>query len=177
LLKNCKDIGIKEEELNKLAPKMAEEAIEEIVGKCKILWLPDHIAHMVRKEQFREFILPYLNKILDKYKNAFRIWHNEGYVGYMLEEVDRINAEVWHLGPKEDMAKCKEKTHFCVWGNIKPTDLTNMSTDYIRQKCEEIISKVGLGKFWLSTGGGVSVDTSFKNIDVMVEVADKYSKK
>jgi len=27
LLKNCKDIGIKEEELNKLAPKMAEEAI------------------------------------------------------------------------------------------------------------------------------------------------------
>ncbi|MEM1574202.1 MAG: uroporphyrinogen decarboxylase family protein [Candidatus Methanomethylicaceae archaeon] len=153
------------------------EAIEEIVGKCKVLWLPDHLPHMLRKEQFREFVLPYLNKIFGRYKNAFRIWHNEGYVGYMLDEVDKIDAEVWHLGPKENIAICKEKTHFCIWGNIKPIDLANMSPDQVKQKCEEIISIVKPGRFWLSTGGGVSVGTPFKNIDMMVKVAEKYSKK
>ncbi|MGQ9515022.1 MAG: uroporphyrinogen decarboxylase family protein [Thermoproteota archaeon] len=46
------------------------EAIEEIVGPCRVLLIPDHSAHMVGKEQFREFVLPYLNKVFGKYRKA-----------------------------------------------------------------------------------------------------------
>ena len=73
------------------------EAIEEVVGKCKILFIPDHMASMVSKKFFNEFILPYLNKVFNKYPKALRIWHNEGSCEHMLDAIDKIKADVWQL--------------------------------------------------------------------------------
>jgi len=153
------------------------KAIEEIVGPCKVLWVPDHIPHMLGKKQFQEFVLPYFNKVFGRYKNALRIWHNEGNVSHILEAVDKIDAEVWHFGPSEDIAKCIEKTHFCLQGNIHPPDFVKMSPEQVKIKCEDIISKAGARRLWLSTDGGMSPGTPFRNIDVMVSVAKKYGKK
>ncbi|MEM3873174.1 MAG: uroporphyrinogen decarboxylase family protein [Nitrososphaeria archaeon] len=153
------------------------KAIEDIVGPCKLLFVPDHVPHMVGKEQFREFVLPYLNKILNNYNNALRIWHNEGNTSHIIEEIDKINAEVWHFGPAENIPKCMEKTHFCLMGNIHPPDLVKMSPQDVIKACENILSKTGAKRFWLSTGGGMSPNTPFKNIDAMVFIAKKFSKK
>jgi len=152
------------------------KAIEEIVGPCKLLFVPDHIPHMMGKEQFREFVLPYLNKIFGNYKNALRIWHNEGKTSHMIEEVDKIEAEVWHFGPMENIPKCIEKTHFCLMGNIHPPDFAKMSPEQVKIICEDIIAKTGAKRLWLSTGGGMSPGTPFKNIDAMISVAKKYSR-
>jgi len=153
------------------------KAIEEIVGSCKLLFIPDHVPHMTGKEQFREFVLPYLNKILGQYKSALRLWHNEGGTGHMLEEVDNIDAEIWHFGPSENIPKCIEKTHFCLMGNIHPPDFAKMSPEQVSTACEDIISKAGAKRLWLSTGGGMSPGTPFKNIDAMVSIAKKYSRR
>jgi len=152
------------------------EAIEAVVGPCKVLWIADHIPSMVGRQQFKEFILPYFNKIFGKYKGALRIWHNEGYVGYMLEEVDKIDSEVWHFGPKEDLVECRSKTHFCLQGNIHPPDFAKMTPKEVESRCEEIIFKSGRNKLWLSTGGGVSPGTPLRNIDSMVKVAERLSR-
>jgi len=149
------------------------EAAEEVVGPCKILWVADHSPHMVGKRQFQEFILPYLNKVFSRYKGAFRIWHNEGSVGHMLDEIDKIDAEVWHFGPFDDEIQCRAKTHFCLQGNIHPPYFSKYMPKEVEEKCEELISKVGLGKFWLSTGGGMAPGTPFKNIDAMIKTAKK----
>jgi|GEM_PF-2041612 len=151
-------------------------AIEEVVGPCKVLWVPDHIPHMMGKKQFQEFVLPYLNKVFGRYKGALRVWHNEGAVGHMLEEVDKIDAEVWHFGPSEDVARCRLKTHFCLQGNIHPPDFVKMSERQVVEECEKLISMAWPGKFWLSTGGGMSPGTPFRNIDAMVSVAKRYEK-
>jgi len=149
------------------------EAIEEVVGPCKVLWIADHTPHMVGKEQFLEFILPYLNKVFSRYKGALRIWHNEGKVSHMLEEIDKIDAEVWHFGPFDDAVQCRAKTHFCLLGNLHPPDFAKYTPKEIEEKCRELISKVGIGKFWLSTGGGMAPGTPLRNIEVLIKVAKK----
>jgi uroporphyrinogen-III decarboxylase len=151
------------------------KAIEEIVGKCKFLIVPDHSPHMVNKEQFNEFILPYLNKIFARYKGALRLWHNEGKVGRIIEDIDKIDAEVWHFGPFDDEIVVRAKTHFCLMGNIHPPEFAKFSPEEVDTKCKELIRKVGVGKFWLSTGGGMAPNTPFKNIDAMVNAARKYA--
>ncbi|MEM2178703.1 MAG: uroporphyrinogen decarboxylase family protein [Candidatus Methanomethylicaceae archaeon] len=151
------------------------EAMEEIVGKCKVLWIPDHTPHMVNKEQFNEFVLPYLNKVFGKYKGAFRIWHNEGKVGNKLEDIDKIDAEVWHFGPFDDVTQVRAKTHFCLQGNLHPPYFAKYSIKEVEEECKKLIMNIGIGKFWLSTGGGLAPNTPFKNIDVMVKIAKKYT--
>lgn len=150
------------------------EAAEEVVGPCKVLWIPDHSPHMVGKKEFKEFILPYLNKVFSLYNGALRIWHNEGSVGHMLDEVDKIDAEVWHFGPFDDEVQCRAKTHFCLQGNIHPPYFARYTPKEVEEKCGELISKVGIGKFWLSTGGGMAPGTPFKNIEAMIKSAEKY---
>jgi uroporphyrinogen-III decarboxylase len=151
------------------------EAMEEIVGKCKVLWIPDHTPHMVNKEQFNEFVLPYLNKVFGKYKGALRIWHNEGKVGNKLRDIDKIDAEVWHFGPFDDVTQVRAKTHFCLQGNLHPPYFAKYSIKEIEEKCKELIMNIGIGKFWLSTGGGMAPGTPFRNIDAMIKFAKKYT--
>jgi uroporphyrinogen-III decarboxylase len=52
-----------------------------------------------------------------------------------------------------------------------------MSPKQVKVRCEEIISKAGTRRLWLSTGGGMSPGTPFRNIDAMVAIAKKYEKK
>ena len=153
------------------------EAIEERVGKCKVLVIGDHIASMVGKELFQEFILPYLNKVFGRYKGALRVWHNEGSVGHMLEEVDKINAEVWHFGYLDAPAQCKAKTHFCLMGNIHPPLFAKFSPSEVEKECKKIIREAGEGGgLWLSTGGGLDPTTPLKNIEAMIKAAEKCGK-
>ena len=151
-------------------------AIESIVGDCKLLWIPDHTAHMVGKKQFTEFILPYLNKIYNKYPKALRVYHNEGKVDHMLEDINKINAEVWHFGPFDDARRCRNETHFCLQGNLHPPNFLSYTPEEVIQKSKELIESVGLGRFWLSTGGGLAPGTPMRNIDALIQVAKEYSR-
>jgi uroporphyrinogen-III decarboxylase len=151
------------------------EAIENIVGRCRVLVVGDHTASMVGENLFKEFILPYLNKVFSRYGSALRIWHNEGSVNHMLSEVDKIVAEVWQFGPSDDPAICKARTHFCLMGNIHPPWFAEHSPDQVEKKCREIILKAGEGGgLWLSTGGGLAPGTPLRNIEAMVKATDKW---
>ena len=153
------------------------KAIEEVVGRCRILWVPDHSPSMVGEEQFREFLLPYLNKVFDKYPKALKIWHNEGSVGHMLDAVDEIRADVWHFGAFDDPVQCKEKTHFCLQGNLHPPWMARNSPQEIEETCRDLILKIAEGgRFWLSTGGGMAPDTPFENIQAIIKAVDTYGK-
>ena len=151
------------------------EAIEEIVGKCRILFLPDHMASMVGREYFNEFILPYLNRVFNKYHKALRIWHNEGRCGHMLDAVDKLNAEVWQCGPKDDVLEIKENTHFTVCGNIHPPSILKMTPKELEDECRKLILKAATGgRFWLGTGGGMAPGTSPWHIRAFIRAVEKY---
>ena len=158
------------------------EAVEEVVGDCRLLFVPDHMAAQVRKEEMKEFIVPYLNKIFQRYNKALRIWHNEGSITRdgkvldRLEVVDKIKAEVWHFGWFDDPAICKEKTHFCLMGNLHPPGIMlKGSPGEISDASKDIISKAGEGGgLWLSTGGGMAPGTPFRNIDAMITAIERF---
>lgn len=154
------------------------EEVENILGNCKVLWMPDHMASMVGKEQFNEFVLPYYNKIFSKYNKALRIWHNEGKQGHMLDEINKIEADVWQFGAKDNPKECKEKTHFCLMGNLDPpTIMLKGRPDDVKEEARKVIlACYKQGGLWLSAGGGLAPETPFKNIDALLKAAEKYGK-
>jgi len=152
------------------------KAEEEIVGKAKKLFLPDHTPSMLNREQFNEFCLPYFNKIFDRYSGALRIWHNEGKCSKILDDVDKIHADVWHFG--DDPAICKKKTHFCLMGNLEPAGVMLKGTpEEVEEQAKEVIYEAGEGGgLWLSTAGGLAPGTPFKNIEALIRACDKYGR-
>jgi uroporphyrinogen-III decarboxylase len=154
------------------------KAQEEITGRCRLFWLPDHMPSQVGPKQFGEFMLPYMNEVFGSYKGALRIWHNEGSCGHMLEAVDKIDAEVWHFGASDDPALCKERTHFCLQGNLHPPGVMVKGTpEDVVEASRKVIEAAGEGGgLWLSTGGGMAPGTPFQNIEAMLRAVEKYGK-
>lgn len=152
-------------------------AVENIVGPCKTLFVPDHSPSMVGKEFFNEFMLPYFNRIFSRYDGALRIWHNEGRVGHMMDSIDKIEAEVWHFGFEDDPVECKKNTHFCLMGNIHPPWLVQAKPHQVEEASKKLISAIGEGGgLWLSTGGGIAPETPIENLKSLVTSVDKYGK-
>lgn len=159
------------------------EALSEIVEEPRFIFVPDHSPSFVNKEQFKEFILPYFNEFFGKYKkvlknDGLRIWHNEGRVGHMLEEVDKIDAEVWQFGASEDLNEVKNKTHFCLMGNLDPPSiLLKGSPEEVYNETVKIIKKIGEGGgLWISSGGGVAPKTPFKNLEAIIKAINEHGK-
>jgi uroporphyrinogen-III decarboxylase len=48
------------------------------------------------------------------------------------------------------------------------------TTQEVKMKCRELVDTLGLGKFWLSTGGGMAPGTPLRNLDAMVDVVKEY---
>ncbi|MFQ6076604.1 MAG: uroporphyrinogen decarboxylase family protein, partial [Candidatus Bathyarchaeia archaeon] len=122
------------------------DAVIEITGPAEYFFLADHSPSFVGTDHFNEFILPYFNRVFGRYKGALRIWHCEGSCSHMLEEVDKIDAEVWQFGAFDDPAPCKEKTHFCLMGNLHPPGVLLKGTpSEVEEAVREIIVKAGPG--------------------------------
>jgi len=151
------------------------EAMEERVGPCSLLFIPDHMASMMGAYQFNQFVLPYLNRVFNRYNKALRIWHNEGGCGYMLDSIDKLKADVWQCGPKDDLLRVKKETHFTVCGNIHPPSILKMTPRELEEKCRELILKAAPGgRFWLGTGGGMAPGTSPWHIRAFIRAVEKF---
>lgn len=150
-------------------------AIENMVGKCRVLVIADHIASMMGVRHFEEFVLSYLNKLLKRYPKAVRIWHNEGSVKHILKSVDKVKADVWHFGASDPASMCKAETHFCLMGNLYPPRFVRSSPKWVEERCKRLISEAAYGGgFWLSTGGGLASDTPMRNLDAMIKAVKIY---
>ncbi|MEM4312064.1 MAG: uroporphyrinogen decarboxylase family protein [Nitrososphaerales archaeon] len=159
------------------------ETHAEIVGEPKFYLLMDHMPSFVNAKQFEEFILPYFNRVLDKYSSVLkegglRIWHNEGRVSHMYEAIDKIHAEVWHFGGFEDISLAKKKTHFCLMGNLHPPGvLLKGSSKDVYDETVKIIKLAGeRGGLWISSGGGVAPQTPLENFEAIIKAIDDYGK-
>jgi len=165
----------------KLATKFYSDfcdEIEKIVGgPIKQFWAPDHLPSMMGKKQFLEFHLPYFNAIFGRYKkDCLRIWHNEGKVSHMLDEIDKLDADVWQFGAFDDPAECKKRTHFCLQGNLHPPGIMRrLGPKEVEEESMRVIYEAAEGGgLFLSTGGGTAPGTPFENLDAMVDAATKH---
>ncbi|MEM4311823.1 MAG: uroporphyrinogen decarboxylase family protein [Nitrososphaerales archaeon] len=157
--------------------------VEEITGEPKYVYMPDHSPSFVSKDQFLEFILPYMNRVWDHYqgvlkRGGLRIWHNEGKVSHMLDAIDKINAEVWQFGAFEDPVACKKNTHFCLMGNLHPPGILLKGTPKeVFEYTKELIFKVGGGGgLWVSSGGGIAPDTPFENLEAVLKAIEEFGR-
>ena len=152
-------------------------AVEDRVGKCRVLVVADHTASMMGRRHFEEFVLPYLNRVFKRYPKAVRVWHNEGSVKHMLGSVDKVEADVWHFGASDPPARCKTETHFCLMGNLHPPSFTRKTPRQVEEDCRRLIFEAAYGGgFWLSTGGGMASGTPLKNVEAMIKVAEDYGR-
>jgi uroporphyrinogen decarboxylase len=89
-------------------------------------------------------------------------------------------AEIIEIDQKVDLKKAKELVgdRVTLLGNLDPTGVIFLGTpETIKETSKDCIMRAGKGGgFILSSGCDVPMRTRFRNIDAMVDAAEKYGK-
>ena len=146
------------------------EAQLEIVGPPKRVIIWDHSPGMCSFNLYREFIHPYLKEIFLTYNQAeVRVYHNENNYTHLLPLIKELKANIYHIGPDQDLNKSSEILKGCIMGNIHPIKVLLRSTpDHIKKICREKVSNFKGKCLLLSTGGGMAPKTPLENIRALV---------
>jgi len=148
------------------------EAQQQINGKLRHLVIADHLPSQVSREHFKEFCLPYLNRVFTAFPRALKIWHNEGRVTHILDLVPDIGMDCFHYGdadPKKTKSTIGQKV--ALMGNVDPVNiLLRGNPTQVLKACEACL-KIGSphGGFVLSSGGGLAPNTPRDNIQAMLD--------
>jgi len=147
------------------------EAQLKIVGPVKRIIIWDHSPGMCSVDLYREFIHPYLKEIFLAYNYAkIRVYHNENNYTHLLPLIRELKANIYHIGPEQNLSESSKILQSCVMGNIHPIKvLLRGNPDYIKKICKEKVANFKGKCLLLSTGGGMAPETPIKNIKALVE--------
>jgi uroporphyrinogen decarboxylase len=134
---------------------------------------------------FREFITPYLKKIVDTVHHGGIpfIKHCDGYVWPILE--DMVNTGIDALHPIEPQAgmslrEVKEKygNRICVMGNVDVTNVLPLGTveDTVKDVKRCLEEAAGGGGYILSSSNSIHNAVKVENFKAMIEATKKYGK-
>jgi uroporphyrinogen decarboxylase len=158
------------------------KAVEEIVGKVSKIWYGDHSATFISKRHFQEFCLPYHQKFTKEFADALIVYHNEGEVSHLIDQIPLMGVDAFHIGPDTSLRMAKEKIgdKIALIGNVHPIDvLLRGKPQDVERSCRVAIDSAARGGgFILSTGGGAAYNQPNppENIAAMVDTARSYGK-
>jgi len=159
--------------------RLIEEGVEIII-------LGDDYAYkngpLMSPGQFKEFILPFLKKIVANIKKqgAYCIKHTDGNIWKIIDWI--VDTGIDGIGPLEpgagmDLHKVKEKNgnKVCVIGNIDVNLLSRAPVERIINETKRIIARVSpSGGHIMSSGNSISSSVKPENFLAMIETTKKY---
>lgn len=143
------------------------------------------IGPLMSPEQFRRFILPYLQKAVNLVHKhgSYIIKHTDGKIWKILDDIIETGIDV--IDPLEpianmDIGKVKEKygDRVCIAGNIDCTMvLTNGTVQEVVEAVKETIAKVApRGGYILASSNSIHPGVNPDNYKVMIKAARKYGR-
>ena len=163
-----------------------KEWVELIGGFSTIILIADHVSGFMNRNYVDEFFAPYHKRLCEELKPSAggMFYHSENYSSHFLDQIGEwgysmFHGQEWgdHKWAKETVMKLENK--FALVGQIPGRDVMLLEPDdtVVEKKIIENIQIYGPGSgYILSTGGGVNRGTSFKRLDMMIELTKKYGR-
>lgn len=153
----------------------------EVAEEDHAFLLADDETSFITTEQFKEFALPYLQRIFTELDHPLNAYHNCHDANHLLELIPETKAHIFHSGPRErcDFFKAKELIgdRICLMGNISCYDLPKKSVSEVEEECREVIEKCAPGGgLILAPSTTIVPETPPENIDAILDSAAKYGK-
>ncbi|XP_031380756.1 uroporphyrinogen decarboxylase [Punica granatum] len=161
--------------LDKFATSMAKYVKYQADNGAQVVQIFDSWATELSPEDFEEFSLPYLRRIVDSVKqthpNLPLILYASG-SGGLLERLALTGVDVVSLDWTVDMAEGRRRlgADVAVQGNVDPGVLFG-SKEFITNRIHGTVRKAGKGKHILNLGHGIKVGTPEENVAHFFEVA------
>lgn len=142
---------------------------------------PSASGDLISREQFRDFVLPYLKKVFAKLHQSGVLvsLHICGNITNRLDLIPETGADVLSVDYKVDLSRVKEvlggKISFA--GNMNPVGIMqNASTEEVTAACRQCITKAGPAPgYILMPGCDIPPGVPLENIQAMVKTAREYS--
>lgn len=96
---------------------------QKINGKLKRVFMCDHMSHQVSRAVFDEFCFPYYKRIFDEFPEAVKIYHNEGNLLHIADEVLDFGANIIHFGVSTTKLKDVLRNKVILMGNLDPIEI------------------------------------------------------
>jgi uroporphyrinogen decarboxylase len=169
-------------------------AQERIVGKLRLIAMADHFPSQLSAEHVAEFCTPYFQDIRRAFPEAVLLYHNEGNVDHIFDQLPAFGANIFHFGlasrarpdDANEVGRFRDSRreakralggHLCLFGNVHPVDtMLNGTPDEARRETLDSLRVLAPGGgLLLSSGGGMSAGTPMANVEAMVETARAFS--
>lgn len=174
------------EGLHKLLDFAADITIE--VGRKFVenqigIGLAEPTASLLSPKQFREFVIPYYVKVMDKWKE----WGSRGAGFHICGDTTRLLETFPEMGIRGvsidsavDIAVAKELVgdKLSIMGNVSPVDILQGTPESIEQAVIDCFRKCWDNPcgFTIAPGCDIPVQTSLENIDAYMRAARKCAK-
>jgi len=135
---------------------------------------------LVSLEHYREFNLPYLKKLVDRWEKAgvHCFLHVCGQSAHILEGLAETNCWAISVDENIDIGEAKRRVgdKVVLVGNVDPIDTMRYKTpESIAAEVRDCIRKAAPGSgYILSTGCECPIGTPFENLEAFMEAAWKY---
>ncbi|HHV61398.1 MAG TPA: uroporphyrinogen decarboxylase [Firmicutes bacterium] len=149
------------------------KAQAETLGTVEGIMVLDDIVGFLSRQDYIEFAHPYLREIFDSFPDMVKVYHNDANIRPFMDKLAETGLDVlnfgYNLGIDELARVVGEK--ICIMGNIPPLSVLAQGrpedVKHVAAKCLESVSNVGIRRFILSAGGGVSPGTPQENISAI----------
>jgi len=134
----------------------------------------DSWAGVLSTDLYREFCMPYMNRIAEEVNTVPRIVFAKGAYFAMDDLMNSAYNVVgldWGLNPKELRKVNSAKV---LQGNLDPTILYS-SDEYVVQKTNEMLSSFVGGGHIANLGHGVYPDTDWRKVKLYIDTIKKFS--
>ncbi|MFC1582454.1 uroporphyrinogen decarboxylase family protein [Planctomycetota bacterium] len=150
---------------------------DELMGRepSQQVWLGCDTAEMLSPELYREFVVPYYNRVWKNFPKR-RVMHMCGGIDHLLGIIrDEMQLDfLTGFGFPTDRHKLSEEFsgRVVMSGGPSPMLVKDGSPDAIAAETHDYMATVGrAGGYQLQSGGGIAVGTSLENINAMVSAA------
>ena len=121
-------------------------------------------------EDYNEFAHPYLQAVLDEFKDKLKVYHNDSNTTHILPRLSELDIDIFNFGKEVPLDEILKYTYgkITLMGNISPLEtLKEGSPDQVRQEAQALVKNTPKEYFIFSAGGGVSPGTPKENIAVL----------
>ncbi len=137
------------------------------------LFLLDDIVGFLGKEDFEEFVLPYMKRIYDSFDVRVKFFHNDAAGVVCAPYLEEIGINLFNFSFEHGLGEMRRLAGDSVTlvGNIPPRDvLANGTAEDVKNSVEEALNSIDdRNRIILSCGGGMSQGVSTDNIKAFVD--------